>query len=113
MTTSSICDASSPASTRARLTGATVFCSRSSTSCSKRARLSFMARCLGPDWSAVTNGRLISVSTTVDSSILAFSAASFSRWRAMRSLRRSMPSLLWNSSAIHSMMRWSRLSPPR
>ena len=49
MTTSSIPEASRPASDSARRTGSTVFCSRSSTSCSNRARLSFMARCLGPD----------------------------------------------------------------
>ena len=31
----------------------------------------------------------------------------------MRSLLRSMPSLFLNSAMIHSMIRWSRLSPPR
>ena len=46
-----------------------------------------MAKCLGPEASAVMKGRLISVSSTLRSSILAFSAASFSRCRAMRSLR--------------------------
>ena len=59
------------------------------------------------------NGRLMSVSITVDSSILAFSAASRRRCSAIRSLPRSMPSLFLNSATIHSMMRWSRLSPPR
>ena len=43
------------------------------------------------------NGRLISVSITCESSILAFSAASFSRCRAMRSLPRSMPWSFLNS----------------
>ncbi len=38
------------------------------------------------------NGRLMSVSITVESSILAFSAASFRRCSAIRSLLRSMPS---------------------
>ena len=37
------------------------------------------------------NGRLMSVSIADDSSILAFSAASFSRCSAILSLRRSMP----------------------
>jgi hypothetical protein len=59
------------------------------------------------------NGRLMSVSITPESSILAFSAASRRRWSAMRSLPRSMPSLFLNSAMIHSMMRWSKLSPPR
>ena len=45
------------------------------------------------------NGRLISVSLEEDSSIFAFSAASFSRCSASLSLRRSMPCSLRNSSA--------------
>ncbi|MND07634.1 hypothetical protein D3C83_297460 [compost metagenome] len=48
------------------------------------------------------NGRLISVSITDESSILAFSAASFRRWSAIRSLLRSMPSVFLNSAVIHS-----------
>src|SRR5262252_5305251 len=59
------------------------------------------------------NGKLMSVSITEESSIFAFSAASFRRWSAMRSLLRSMPSDFLNSLLIHSMMRWSMLSPPR
>ena len=50
------------------------------------------------------NGRLMSVSITVESSILAFSAASFSRWSAMRSFDRSMPSCFRNSPTIQSMI---------
>ena len=96
-TTSSIFDGSTPASASACLVGPTVFCSRSSTSCSNLARVSFICRCLGPVWSAVMNGRLMSVSITVESSILAFSAASFRRCSAMRSLPRSIPSLFLNS----------------
>jgi hypothetical protein len=41
-----------------------------------------MTRCFGPDASAVTYGRLISVEAVEDSSILAFSAASLRRCRA-------------------------------
>ena len=104
-TTSSIPPASMPASDSACRTGGTVRCRRSSTSCSNFARVSFVWRCFGPDWSAVMNGRLISVSMTVDSSILAFSAASFSRWSAIRSLLRSMPSAALNSPTIQSMSR--------
>ena len=59
------------------------------------------------------NGRLISVCIELDSSILAFSAASFRRCSAMRSLRRSMPCSFRNSSASQSMTRWSKSSPPR
>ena len=73
--------------------------SRSSVNCSNFARVSFICRCFGPLASAVMNGRLISVSITLDSSILAFSAASLSRCSAWRSLRRSMPFSFLNSSA--------------
>ena len=69
--------------------------------------------CFGPVASAVMKGRLMSVSMTVESSIFAFSAASFRRWSAIRSLLRSIPSSFLNSSMIQSMTRWSRLSPPR
>ena len=55
------------------------------------ARVSFITRCFGPEASAVMKGRLISVSLEDDSSIFAFSAASFSRCRASLSPRRSMP----------------------
>ena len=47
----------------------------------------------------------MSVSITVESSTFAFSAASFSRWSAIRSLERSMPSLFLNSATIQSMTR--------
>ena len=53
-----------------------------------------MLRCFGPFWSAVMKGRLTSVCVALESSILAFSAASLRRCRARRSLRRSMPCLL-------------------
>src|SRR3972149_1502787 len=46
--------------------------------CSILLRVSLSWRCLGPVASAVMNGRLISVSITEESSILAFSAPSFS-----------------------------------
>ena len=48
-------------------------------------------RCLGPDASAVTKGRFMSVSTVLDNSILAFSAASFNLCRAILSWLRSIP----------------------
>ena len=43
----------------------------SSTICSNLARVSLILRCLGPAASAVTKGRLISVSTVLDNSIFA------------------------------------------
>ena len=97
--TSSISPAVTPASFSAARQGSNVRLIRSSTRLSSLARDSFMTRCLGPDASAVMNGRLISVSLLDDSSILAFSAASFRRWRASLSLRRSMPCSRLNSSA--------------
>ena len=42
-------------------------------------RLMLIARCLGPDWSAVMNGRLMSAWAWKDRSFFAFSAASFNR----------------------------------
>jgi hypothetical protein len=98
--TSSISPAVRPASLSALRQGSMVFWIRSSTSASSLARVSFMFRCFGPEASAVMNGRLISVCIGVeDSSILAFSAASFRRCSASLSLRRSMPCSFLNSSA--------------
>ena len=48
-----------------------------------------------------------------ESSIFALSAASLSRWSAMRSLRRSTPCSLAKPITSHSMMRLSKSSPPR
>ena len=80
---------------------------------SNLARVSFTLRCLGPVWSAVRKGRLISVSMVLESSIFAFSAASLSRWRTILSLLTSMPESFLNSVISQSMIRWSMLSPPR
>ncbi len=60
-TTSSISPALRPASFSAAAQGSMVFLTRSSTSDSNLARVSFIVRCLGPDLSAVMKGRLISV----------------------------------------------------
>jgi hypothetical protein len=54
----------------------------------------------------------MSVSSTVDSSILAFSAASLNRCMAILSLRRSMPFSLRNSSAMKSISTLSMSVPP-
>ena len=60
-------------------------------------RVSTVLRCLGPEASAEMKGSTISVCCAVVSSHFAFSAASFSRCRAMRSWRRSMLVSRWNS----------------
>ena len=90
-----------------------VFSIRSSTSASNLARVSFIVRCFGPDASAVMYGRLMSVLWELDSSILAFSAASFRRWSASTSFDRSTPWSFLNSATMYSIRRWSKSSPPR
>ena len=77
------------------------------------ARVSLMSRCFGPLASAVMNGRLICVSCVVESSIFAFSAASYRRWSAIGSAERSMPWLFLNSATSQSTIALSKLSPPR
>ena len=59
------------------------------------------------------NGRLISVSRTVDSSHFAFSDTSFRRCSAILSLRRSTLCSFWNPNTSQSMTRLSKSSPPR
>ena len=58
------------------------------------------------------NGRLISVTGTPESSILAFSAASLSRWRDWRSRLKSTPSFSKNPSASQSTIFLSKFRPP-
>mmetsp|Transcript_103935 Transcript_103935/g.144631 ORF Transcript_103935/g.144631 Transcript_103935/m.144631 type:complete len:200 (-) Transcript_103935:774-1373(-) len=82
-------------------------------SCSNLARDKLCSMCLGPVASAVMKGREILASCTPESSILAFSAASVRRCSACLSLRRSMPSVFWKSSASQSTMTLSKSSPPR
>lgn len=57
-------------------------------------------------------GRLMLVVVAADSSILAFSAASRSRWRAILSWARSMPCSPRKVFTRWSMIRWSQSSPP-
>ena len=77
------------------------------------ALVSFISRCLGPLASAVMNGRLICVSWVVESSIFAFSAASYRRCREFLSADRSIPWSFLYSATIHSTIALSQLSPPR
>ena len=58
-------------------------------------------------------GKLTSVCTALDNSILAFSAASFRRCNAILSSLRFIPVSFLNSSAKKSMIAWSKSSPPR
>src|SRR5204862_185159 len=101
------------ASSRAWRTGATTRSSRSAVSSLNFERVRRTSRCLGPLWSAVMNGRLICDSCAVDSSILAFSAASYRRCSAIGSWVRSMPWSRLNSAASQSTTALSQLSPPR
>ena len=80
-----------PQSLTASSKGSRVRWTRSSVMRSNSLRVSFISRCSGPSAPAETNGRLIVASLTCESSILAFSAASFRRWSAIRSAPRSIP----------------------
>ncbi|CRR39629.1 hypothetical protein PAERUG_E15_London_28_01_14_08984 [Pseudomonas aeruginosa] len=96
--TSWISETSRPASFSAVRHGSMVRCTRSSTRDSSLARETLTFRCFGPLASAVTYGRLTSVCWVEDSSILAFSAASFRRCMASGSPFRLMPLSFLNSS---------------
>ena len=111
--TSSISFLVKPASLRAFLTGSIDLFTKSSDNCSNLALVRVVTKCLGPDDVAVTYGRLISVWADDDSSILAFSAASFNLCRAIESSLKSICSLFLNSSAKKSIITWSKSSPPR
>ena len=92
--TSSMSETFTPASLTAMRHGSMVRWISSSTSDSNLARVIFIARCFGPEASAVMYGRLISVCCEDESSIFAFSAASFRRCSASTSFagRRPGPS---------------------
>ena len=77
------------------------------------ARVSDSSRWSGPAWLAVMYGMLMFVLVACDSSILAFSAASWRRCLAILSLPRSTPFLFLNWPMSQSTMRWSQSSPPR
>ena len=93
-------DVDKPASLRAFKHGSTVRSTRSETNSSNFARVNVKLRCLGPEESAVTKGRFISVCFELESSFFAASAASLNLWSAIGSLVKSIPSLDLNSLAI-------------
>ena len=75
--TSSISSGFKPASLNAFLHGSTVLSTKSDTNSSNFALVRVKFKCLGPEASAVINGKLISVCLELDNSCLAASAASF------------------------------------
>ena len=113
MTTSLISPLVSFASLRQFWHGVLLLSQRAPVSCSSFARLRVTCRCFGPVASAVMNGRLISVLAALESSHLAFSAASFRRCSAIGSAFRSMPLEALKSAASQSMIAASKSSPPR
>ena len=99
-TTSSMSETDTPASFNAVLTGSNVALIKGSTNCSNLARVIFRVKCLGPDASIVIYGRFTSVCIALDSSILAFSAASLTRCIAITSCLISKPDSFLNSSQM-------------
>ena len=95
----SMSDADMFASFKTWRTGSTVFCTRSSINCSNFARVKSMSKCFGPSAPAVMYGRLMFAFWREESSIFAFSAASFKRCIATGSFFKSIPSFFLNSSA--------------
>ena len=89
-----------PASLRAFCTGTVVASTRSCVSSSNLALVRFMSKCLGPSLVAVMKGRLMFVVVALESSFLAFSAASLSLCSAILSLDRSTPSFFLNSASM-------------
>ena len=69
--------------------------------------------CFGPVLSAVIKGRLMSVCSAAESSILAFSAASFNLCNANLSDLRSIPLSFLNSPIRYSTTALSKSSPPK
>ena len=97
----------------ASLMGMRVNSTRSLTMASSCSRVRVASRCWGPLAAWAMKGRRISTRSRVESSHLAFSLASLSRWRAMRSVVRSMPVFSRNCWTSQPWMAWSISSPPR
>jgi hypothetical protein len=87
-----------PESFKATLQGSNVLSTKLDTKASSLALVNFKLTCFGPVLSAVIKGRFISVSAADESSILAFSAASFSLCNANLSFLKSIPLSFLNSS---------------
>jgi len=101
-----------PASFIAFSTGILVASIKSLINSSNFALVNVMSKCFGPVASAVMNGKLICVCCIPESSILAFSAASFSLCIAILSVFRSIPLDFLNSDTKYSIILSSKSSPP-
>ncbi len=112
-TTSSISAGFNLASFSACLKGPSQRSSKSAVILFISARVRVMSRWRGPSAVAVTKGRFMLVVCAVESSHLAFSAASFNLCIAILSFRKSTPCFALKSSAIQFMMRSSQSSPPK
>ena len=86
-----------PESFIAWFTGSTVDSTKSEINSSNLDLVKVISKCFGPVESAVINGRLICVCCIPESSILAFSAASFKRCIAILSFDKSIPLSFLNS----------------
>ena len=78
--TSLMSDALTFAFFNARRQGSMVACTRWSVNCSNCDRVKVLTKCFGIPSTGNMYGKLISVEVELESSILAFSAASFRRW---------------------------------
>ena len=101
-----------PASDNAFSTGSFVLSTKSAVIFSNSDLLNFSSKCWGPASLAVINGKLISVSLVDESSILAFSAPSWTLWIAILSFDKSIPVEDLNFSINQSITLWSQSSPP-
>ena len=108
-----ISEVDKPAFFKADLQGSIVLLIKLSANCSNFARVNCFTKCLGIPLTGIMYGKLISEVVVLDNSILAFSAASFKRCKAIGSLRKSIPSSFLNSSANQSIIKLSKSSPPK
>jgi hypothetical protein len=95
--TSSIFSLATPESLTQFSQGLMVLLINASVKDSSLERVKVILQCLGPLLSAVKYGKLISVCAADESSILAFSDASRTRYKAILSLETSMPVYYLNS----------------
>ena len=105
-------DIESPESLSACFTGPIVASTKSLVRSLNLARVKVISKCLGPDASAVINGKFILADVTPESSILAFSAASLSLCIAILSFVRSMPLSDLKPDTSQSIILLSKSSPP-
>ena len=93
-----------PAFFNAERHGAIVRSTMSEINCSNFERCNVLTKCFGIPLTGMMYGKLISEEVVEESSIFAFSAASFKRCNAIGSCRKSIPSSFLNSSANQLMI---------